>query len=37
VAGDTCFPPFEDGFEAVEEITDGPEFKIIHYRNLHLA
>ena len=32
VAGDTYFPPFEDQFELVEEISDGPEFKVLHYR-----
>ncbi len=33
VEGDTFFPPFEEQFVAVEEIFDGPEFKIIHYRH----
>jgi len=33
VEGDTFFPPFEDQFVAVEEVLDGPEFKITHYRN----
>ncbi len=33
VDGDTFFPPFEDEFELVEEVLDGPEFKILHYRN----
>jgi len=33
VEGDTCFPPFEDRFELVEELRDEPEFKILHYRN----
>src|SRR5215510_12933249 len=33
VEGDTFFPPFEDRFEAIEEVLDRPEFKIIHYRN----
>ena len=33
VEGDTFFPPFEDRFELAEEIQDGPEFKILHYRN----
>lgn len=32
VAGDTFFPPFEHLFEAAEELRDGPDFKIIHYR-----
>ena len=33
VEGDAFFPPFEDQFELAEEITDAPEFKILHYRN----
>ncbi len=33
VEGDAFFPPFEDQFVAVEEIFDGAEFKIIHYRH----
>ena len=33
IEGDTFFPLFEDGFELAEEILDGPEFKILHYRN----
>jgi len=33
VEGDAVFPPFEDWFEMVELIRDGPDFKIIHYRN----
>jgi len=37
VAGDAFMPPFEDRFHAVAEILDRPEFKIIHYRNHHLA
>ena len=37
VEGDAFFPPFEDQFEAVEEIQNNPDFKIIHYRNLKLA
>lgn len=32
VEGDTYFPPFEDRFELMEEICDGPEFKVLHYR-----
>jgi dihydrofolate reductase len=32
VEGDTFFPPFEDQFVLVEEIFNGPEFKILHYR-----
>ena len=31
--GDALFPPFEDRFAAVEEILDGADFKITHYRN----
>src|SRR5262245_12112760 len=30
--GDTFFPAFEDRFALGEEILDGPEFKILHYR-----
>ncbi len=33
VAGDTFFPPFEDQFEAVEDILDRADFKITHFRN----
>lgn len=33
VDGDAFFPPFEDYFAPVAEISDGPEFKITHYRN----
>ena len=32
VEGDAFFPRFEDRFELVEEVLDGPEFKILHYR-----
>jgi dihydrofolate reductase len=32
VEGDTFFPAFEDKFLLEEEILDGPEFKILHYR-----
>ena len=32
VAGDAFFPPFEDQFVLAEEICDGPEFAIRHYR-----
>lgn len=32
VEGDVFFPPFEDQFDLAEEIRDGPEFKILHYR-----
>jgi dihydrofolate reductase len=32
VKGDTFFPAFEDKFVLKEEIVDGPEFKIVHYR-----
>lgn len=37
VEGDTLFPQFEDRFELAEEILDGPEFKILHYRNRSLS
>ncbi len=33
VAGDVLFPPFEEWFEPQEEIRDGPDFRITHYRN----
>lgn len=33
VEGDAFFPPFEDRFDVVEQILDGPDFKIQHYRN----
>jgi dihydrofolate reductase len=36
VEGDAFFPPFEDKFELAEEIRDGPEFKILHYRHKSL-
>ena len=32
VEGDILFPPFENDFELIEELRDGPEFKILHYR-----
>jgi dihydrofolate reductase len=31
VDGDTFFASFEDRFELKEELTDSPEFKILHY------
>ena len=31
VEGDVFFPKFEDQFELREELTDNPEFKILHY------
>jgi dihydrofolate reductase len=36
VDGDTLFPEFEDQFEQHSEISDNPDFKIIHYRNRRL-
>ena len=33
VEGDAFFPPFEDQFEFQEEIFDGPDFRIVRYRN----
>ena len=33
VEGDAFFPAFETEFDLVEEVQDGPEFKILHYRN----
>jgi dihydrofolate reductase len=32
VNGDTFFPAFEDTFALAEEVLEGPEFKILHYR-----
>jgi len=32
VEGDTFFPAFEDRFTLKEQLLDGPEFKILHYR-----
>lgn len=32
VDGDAFFPAFENLFEAVEELRDTPDFKILHYR-----
>ncbi len=32
VPGDVYFPPFEAEFEAVAEILDRPEFRIVHYQ-----
>lgn len=37
VEGDVHFPPFEDRFEAVEQVRDCTEFTIVHYRNRWLA
>ncbi len=34
--GDAFFPPFEDRFEAVAEILDCADFRILHYRNRKL-
>lgn len=36
VGGDAFFPAFEDRFQAVEEMRDCAEFKIIHFRNRSL-
>lgn len=33
VNGDTFFPTFEEQFELHQEISDGPDFKILHYRS----
>jgi dihydrofolate reductase len=33
VEGDTFFPPFEEHFVLADEILDGADFKILHYRN----
>lgn len=35
VEGDAFFPPFEESFDLLEEILDSPDFKILHYRNVH--
>ena len=32
VEGDAFFPAFEEQFDAMETVSDTPEFKIIHYR-----
>ncbi|HZV33289.1 MAG TPA: dihydrofolate reductase [Verrucomicrobiae bacterium] len=32
VTGDAFFPPFEEQFELLQQISDCPEFKILHYR-----
>jgi len=32
VEGDALFPPFEEDFVLLEEIREGPDFKILHYR-----
>jgi dihydrofolate reductase len=32
VSGDVFFPAFEDEFDVVEQIRDGPDFNILHYR-----
>ena len=37
VEGDTFFPAFESDFELEDEILNGAEFKILHYRNLRLV
>jgi dihydrofolate reductase len=37
VAGDAFFPPFEDKFVLTEEISDTPEFKILHYQHRSLV
>jgi len=34
VEGDAFFPAFEHDFVLVEKLRDGPEFEILHYRNL---
>ena len=36
VEGDAFFPPFEDRFVLAEEISDTPEFKILHYQHRSL-
>ena len=33
VEGDTFFPPFEDQFILAEELFNGPDFRILQYRN----
>ena len=37
VEGDILFPPFEEDFDLIEEIRDGPDFKILHYRQRCLS
>ena len=34
VEGDAFFPPFEHQFKLAEEVLDGAEFKILHYRRI---
>jgi dihydrofolate reductase len=36
VEGDAFFPSFEDKFDLVATIRDGPEFKVLHYRHRSL-
>lgn len=37
VEGDILFPPFELQFELHEQLFDGPDFRILHYRNKTLG
>lgn len=37
VEGDILFPPFEQQFALHEQLFDGPDFRILHYRNKALA
>ena len=37
VEGDILFPPFEHQFLLHEQVFDGPDFDILHYRNRALA
>ena len=34
VEGDALFPPFEKDFDLVDKLRDGPDFKILHYRQI---
>jgi dihydrofolate reductase len=35
VEGDAFFPPFEDRFELAAVVKETPDFRILHFRNLH--
>jgi len=37
VDGDAFFPPFEHLFVPVQQLADGPQFKLTHYRNVRLS
>jgi dihydrofolate reductase len=37
VEGDAFFPPFEKDYELIEQVRDGDDFKILHYKNRNLG